>query len=146
MSEVCTIEQGVCRYVQRVYFSDTDAGGIMYHSRYLDFTEHARTELLRLLGIEQSGSLRDAKTGFVVSSLSISYRSPAFLDDLVRVESVLDSCERFSLTLTQRMYREDVLLAEQVSKIGHLDFTSGRPVRISEEHRSRLLRVRSSDR
>ena len=77
------------RYPVRVYFSDTDAGGIVYHARYLDFAEHARTELLRTIASEEAiqNRLLSDRIGFVVKALSIEYHLPAYLDDLLEVEN-----------------------------------------------------------
>ena len=71
----------------RVYYEDTDAGGIVYYSNYLKFTERCRTELLRDLGISQSNLNEKFGIKFIVHSLSIKYMNPAFLDDLLTIET-----------------------------------------------------------
>ncbi|MGM0431318.1 MAG: YbgC/FadM family acyl-CoA thioesterase [Spirochaetota bacterium] len=130
MSESGFWKDHIYYYQQRIYFSDTDAGGIVYHARYLDITEHARTELLRSLGAQQSESLADGRIGFVVSSLTIDYKQPAYLDDLVTVETELLGCKRFSLTLEQRVKKGEELLARQTSRIGCVDLELQRPAAI----------------
>lgn len=72
----------------RVYYEDTDAGGIVYHARYLAFCERARTEILREKGIIQSMLLQE-DLAFVVSKLTINYKSPARLDDLLSIKTEL---------------------------------------------------------
>ncbi|MCF7934314.1 MAG: YbgC/FadM family acyl-CoA thioesterase [Spirochaetia bacterium] len=129
------LEGAVCYYTQRIYFSDTDAGGIVYHSRYLDITEHARTEMLRLLGIEQGAAMRDHRVGYVVKSISIDYERPGLLDDLLTVRTVVTRCDRFSLVLDQRIMRGQQQLARQQTKVGHVDIGSGKPVLIPGQTR-----------
>lgn len=76
------------RFPVRVYYEDTDAGGIVYHSQYLNFAERARTEMVRTLGIAQNDLLDGGKGfAFAVRSLEIDYLKPARLDDLLVVET-----------------------------------------------------------
>jgi acyl-CoA thioester hydrolase len=84
----------------RVYYEDTDAGGVVYHSNYLNFAERARTEWLRELGFTQS----ELDVVFVVRHVDIEYLAPAKLDDLVRVETSLQNIGRASITLRQEFY------------------------------------------
>jgi len=96
-------------YSQRVYYSDTDAGGIVYHSRYLDFAEHARTEFVREVTSLHGWSdelLKAKRIGFVVKKVEVTYHKPAFLDDLLSVHSTILGEKRFSVTLRQRVMRE----------------------------------------
>jgi len=103
------------RFSVRVYFSDTDAGGIVYHARYLDFAEHARTELLRHLssGVHsgQRQLLEERHIGYVVKSISIEYHTPALLDDLLEVETTVADAKRFSITFLQRIFRGETIIA-----------------------------------
>lgn len=96
-------------YSQRVYYSDTDAGGIVYHSRYLDFAEHARTEFVREVTSLHGWSddlLKAKRIGFVVKKVEVTYHKPAFLDDLLTVHSTILGEKRYSVTLRQRVMRE----------------------------------------
>jgi len=123
----------IYRYHQRVYYSDTDCGGIVYHARYLDFAEHARTEMLREIAV--SHRIEGAKTKlfeslsivFVVKSISADYQSPAYLDDLLVVETVAESIKRFSLTFVQTVKRDDQVLCVIKVKVGCLDAVTLRP-------------------
>ncbi len=137
----CSIRGHICYYTQRVYFSDTDAGGIVYHSTYLDITEHARTELLRLLGQELGTELREERVGFVVKSISLDYHRPALLDDLLVVETIIKKCERFSLLLEQRVKRSDTLLVTQITKVGYMRHDTLKPLPIPEALRASFLNV-----
>ncbi len=138
------IDAAVCYYQERVYYSHTDAGGIVYHSNYLDLTEHARTELLRVLGIEQAEALSGERRAFVVRSLSIDYIKPAFLDDLLTVETTVDRCERFSMLLSQVIKRGEEVLSTQKTKVGHVNLETGRPIPIPEDVRTVLLSIHTA--
>lgn len=117
----------------RVYFSDTDAGGIVYHARYLDFAEHARTEMLReiLPGLRQS-DLKDDGVIFVVRNISIDYRSPAHLDDLLTVRTVLEKAERFSAVFRQDVMDKDKVLASLLVRVASVSTGEKRLVPIPQ--------------
>ena len=89
----------------RVYYEDTDAGGIVYYSNYLKFTERCRTELLRDLGISQSNLNEKFGIKFIVHSLSIKYMNPAFLDDLLTIETNINNLKKASLDFEQNVYK-----------------------------------------
>jgi acyl-CoA thioester hydrolase len=124
----------------RVYWEDTDAGGVVFYANYLKFFERARTEWLRALGVGQQ-ALRD-RTGamFVVSQTSVRYLAPARLDDRLSVTVALQTAGRASMTLFQQAWKlpEDgadavirpSLLAEGSIRIGCVDAGTFRPCRI----------------
>lgn len=118
----------------RVYYSDTDCGGIVYHSRYLDFAEHARTEMLRsaLPGMSQS-ALRDDGLIFVVKSIKIDYKRPAYLDDELTVVTRLGKAERFSAIFIQEIRRGDEVLTTLEVKVAAISFKDKRIMMIPEE-------------
>jgi len=116
----------------RVYWEDTDAGGIVFYANYLKFFERARTEWLRSLGLEQSG-LRDALGGmFIVSETQVRYLRPARLDDELLVTAELESAGRASLIITQqaRLRKTGALLSEGTIRIGWVEAASLKPGRI----------------
>ena len=121
----------------RVYWEDTDAGGIVFYANYLKFFERARTEWLRNLGVEQQ-KLRDEAGGmFVVTQAELNYLRPARLDDLLEVTAVLQSAGRASITIAQQAFLRPVssdgtpqLLCEGSIRIGWVDATTMRPARI----------------
>ncbi|MDD0837036.1 tol-pal system-associated acyl-CoA thioesterase [Curvibacter sp. HBC61] len=128
--------QAAYRHPVRVYWEDTDAGGIVFYANYLKFFERARTEWLRSLGIGQQ-ALRDSTGGmFVVSETSVRYHRPARLDDLLQVTAALHSGGRASLVIAQQAWRLDAegqateLLCEGTIRIGWVDASSLRPSRI----------------
>ena len=116
-------------YTQRVYFSDTDAQGIVYHASYLDFAEHARTELARELGT----SGLDGDRALVVRSINISYEKPAVLDDLLTVYTTVRDLGRVSMTIEQIIRRGEETVATLLVKVASIDIRTKRPLRIDEE-------------
>lgn len=114
----------------RVYWEDTDAGGIVFYANYLKFFERARTEWLRSLGVMQ-GSLRESAGGmFIVSETSVRYLAPARLDDELLVTARLEAAGRASLIIAQQALRGGTLLAEGTIRIGWVDDQTLRPGRI----------------
>lgn len=126
------------RHSVRVYWEDTDAGGIVYYANYLKFFERARTEWLRSLGVEQQ-SLRD-RTGtmFIVSHTSMHYRAPARLDDCLDVTVAIRHAARVSLVIEQQALRDGELLAEGEIRIACVDTAALRPRRIPDDVLLRL--------
>ena len=119
----------------RIYWEDTDAGGIVFYANYLKFFERARTEWLRALGFGQQ-VLRDESGGmFVVSETAVKYHSPARLDDTLIVTAELQTSGKASLTIAQRAYlraenQTDRLLAEGMIRLGWVDSHTLKPGRI----------------
>jgi len=89
----------------RVYYEDTDAGGIVYYANYLKFTERGRTEFLRKLGISQFEIYKNLNVKFIVHSLSIDYISPACLDDQLIVETSIKNIKKASIDFNQSIYK-----------------------------------------
>lgn len=114
----------------RVYYEDTDSGGVVYHANYLKFMERARTEWLRALGFETAVLAREHRVVFAVTRLTVEYRKPARLGDLLAVDVRPLTCRRASLELVQAVARgalEDELLCLGELKIACLDAKSLRP-------------------
>jgi acyl-CoA thioester hydrolase len=118
----------------RVYWEDTDAGGIVFYANYLRYFERARTEWLRSLGFDQSVLRQAHGAMFVVSEANLRYQAPARLDDELLVTACLVERGRASLTIRQRALRAEatrpVLLCEANVRIGWVDAASLRPARI----------------
>ena len=122
----------------RVYWEDTDAGGIVFYANYLKFFERARTEWLRALGVGQH-ALRESTGGmFVVSETSVKYHRPAKLDDQLRVTATLAEGGRASLVIAQQAWLNDTLLCEGTIRIGWVDAASMKPARIPSSVLERL--------
>ena len=87
----------------RVYYEDTDAGGVVFYANYLKFIERGRTEYLRDLGFDQGSLAKEKNIVFVVKSLSADYLSPAYLDDMIEVQTIIKSNINASLVFTQKI-------------------------------------------
>lgn len=112
----------------RVYWEDTDAGGVVYYANYLRFLERARTEWLRALGIEQEPLRREQGIMLVVARVEAKYRRPARYGDLLEVRSNVIELGRVSLTFEQRIQRNgDELLLEATTRVGCIDADTFRP-------------------
>ncbi len=124
-------------YKFRVYFEDTDAGGIVYYANYLKFIERARTEMLRDLGLSHSGMMKETGQFFVVRRCAIDYGKPAHLDDALTVRSTALECGGASLTLRQDVMRGDTLLARAEVLLVHIN-AEGAPCRIPASIRDKI--------
>jgi acyl-CoA thioester hydrolase len=126
----------------RVYWEDTDAGGIVFYANYLKFFERARTEWLRHLGIEQQ-ALRETTGGmFVVVETQLKYHRPAQLDDLLSVNATMLNKGRSSLVIAQQAWRQavtPVLLCEGSIRIGWVQASTLKPERIPTSILERLI-------
>lgn len=94
----------------RVYYEDTDAGGIVYHAQYLCFAERGRTELLRSIGVDHRQLLAEEGGIFAVRRLTADFRAPARLDDALAVETRARACSGARLFLVQDIKRDDQVL------------------------------------
>ena len=94
----------------RVYYQDTDAGGVVYHSTYLNFMEQARYEWLRELGFNANALIEIHQVLFMVRSLEIEYFKPAVLDDLLQVTVAVTDMGRSRITLSQEILRNQIKL------------------------------------
>lgn len=108
----------------RVYFEDTDAGGVVFYANYLKFMERARTEWLRVLGLQQQTLASELGIGFVVSQLDMTYRLPARLDDLLTVQTLITQAGRASLNFAQRVVKAELILAEGHIRVGCVNLES----------------------
>ncbi len=127
-----TGEREACRHALRVYWEDTDAGGIVFYANYLKFFERARTEWLRSLGIEQQALRETSGLMFVVSETQVRYLRPARLDDWLEITATLREAGRASMHIAQSAWRGTELLAEGDIRIGCVDAATLRLRRIPE--------------
>ena len=126
-------EDKIFSFPIRVYYEDTDAGGIVYYANYLKFAERARTEYLRHLGINQEGMLKEQGIGFVVRDCHISYKSPAKLDDALNITCKVAELKGVSAKMEQKLYRGDTILAEIEITLVFLSLATMRPTKIPEK-------------
>ena len=113
----------------RVYYEDTDAGGIIYHARYLAFAERARTELLRALGLTHIELRNEHGLIFVVRRAEVDYQRPACLDDLLLVTTTVGKVGGASCVLRQEIAREDSMVAVVTVRLACVRADDGRPAR-----------------
>jgi acyl-CoA thioester hydrolase len=111
----------------RVYWEDTDAGGVVYHAQYLAFMERARTEWMRAQGHGQERLRDEHDLVFAVRSMRIDFRLPARLDDTLQVSVALRECRRASLVLVQSIHRGDTLLLDAEVRVAALSAASFKP-------------------
>ena len=95
----------------RVYYEDTDAGGVVYHAQYLKFMERARTEWLRELGFDQTRLATEQQIMFVAHEVNIKFAKPARLNDLLEVATSIESLKRVSLVFTQTIMRDEEIIS-----------------------------------
>ena len=113
------------RYDLRVYYEDTDAGGIVYYANYLGYAERARAEMLRELGVESSRLMRDNNVVLAVRWCSVDYLRPAVLDDHLVIETSLQRLGGATLEVIQIVRRQDVDLVRIDLKLGCVSLCGG---------------------
>ena len=122
----------------RVYYQDTDAGGVVFHAQYLAFMERARTELLNEAGVDLSRLSDERRIMFMVHELSARFHRPAGLNDLVSVSAEVVKMGHASLVFRQRVERGQELLVEADVTLAVVDRVRMRPARIPEELKKAL--------
>lgn len=124
------------RFAVRAYFEDTDLSGVVYHANYLRWFERARSDFVRLLGIDQRAVNEAGIGAFAVADLSIRYAAPARLDDGVRIETLCTELGAASCRMHQKAIREDgLLLAEATFRVGFVS-PEGKPRRMPDAWRA----------
>lgn len=137
-----TTRDGEFAYPVRVYFEDTDAGGVVYHANYLRFAERARTELIRGLGFAHPELMQKEGAAFAVRQCSADYLRPAHLDDLLTVHTRLTDIGGATLTATQVVRRDGEDLVRLDVRLAYMT-AAGRPKRLPRAIREALEEVRT---
>jgi acyl-CoA thioester hydrolase len=125
-------ERKIFSWPVRVYYQDTDAGGVVYHSNYVNFMERARTEWLRDLGYSHMDMIKNLDVMFVVRSIKLDYLRPAVLDDLLQVSAKIKEVGRSRVTLEQTVTRGEELLAEGEVHLVCVEVQTFKPVSVPE--------------
>jgi acyl-CoA thioester hydrolase len=125
----------------RVYYEDTDAGGIVFYANYLKFFERARTEWLRAAGIGQQLLLVQEGVAFVVKHASIDYHAPARLDDEIRLTTRIEKLGRATVQFFQQAWRGEQLLTSANVKVGCVDAATMRPRPLSDAVAAKMRAV-----
>ena len=123
----------------RVYYEDTDGGGVVYHANYLKFMERARTEWLRSLGFDQTALRNDPGVLFVVREVRLKYRRPACFDDALSVVTELSGSGRSLLEFGQTILRGEEILTEAKVEVVCVDAERFKPVAIPPAIREKLV-------
>jgi acyl-CoA thioester hydrolase len=134
----------VFSWTVRVYYEDTDAGGIVYYANYLKFFERARTEWLRSRDLHQQRLIVTHGAMFVVKRASIDYHAPAKLDDEITLTLSIEKLGKVSVEFLQQAWRGPVLLATGHVKVGCVDCTSVRPLPIPAAVAERMRALTAS--
>ena len=122
----------------RVYFENTDAGGVVYHSEYLKFLERARTEWLRHLGFDHQALARDHRMVFIVSAISVEFLKPARLDELLAVSVRLESLGKVRCVFAQEIRRDDEVLVRAKVTAASVAGETFKPAEIPEPLRKKM--------
>ncbi len=112
-----TLHENSHTRTERVYFEHTDFSGVVYHSRYLDFMEHGRSDYVRMLGVhhsEMSHSAYGESLAFAVHRMEIDFKAAAKIDDVLKVETERGILKGLRLTFHQRIWRDEQLLLQAV--------------------------------
>ena len=126
------------RFTVRVYYEDTDMGGVVFYANYLKFMERGRTEWLRAVGVNQSDLATQEQRGFMVTELDIRYLKPARLDDLLQIESEVTRMGRASLHFHQMIYRDVELLTESKIQVCCVETVNMRVAAIPQSVRTKF--------
>jgi len=125
----------------RVYYEDTDTGGVVYYANYLKFFERARTEWLRALGVDQHELAAREQLMFVVRHADIAYRQPARLDDQIDIHTTVDELGASTLRFHQQALRNDTLLVTADIQICTVHALTFKPTRLSPSLRDLLQKA-----
>ena len=124
-----------CEY--RVYYEDTDAGGIMYHAQYISWCERGRAEYLREVGLNSSGIVQNDGGMFVVRHLNADYFKPARLDELLRVETSIKEMKNSSFIMNQSIFCQDSMLFSMTVTLVCVG-TNGKATRVPDDIRTKF--------
>ena len=117
------------KYEIKIYYEDTDSGGVVYYSNYLNFLERARTEMIQSVGLSNKKLLEEYKTLIIVKSCNIEYVSPAKLEDKIQIYSSIESFSKASFVVFQNINKDDNLIAKARLKLVTVN-QKGKPIKI----------------
>ena len=113
----------------KIYYEDTDVGGVVYYSNYLNFLERARTEMIETVGLSNKKLLEENKTLIIVKSCNIEYVSPAKLEDKITIYSSIQSLSKASFVIIQNIMKDDTLIVKAKLKLVTVN-QEGKPIKI----------------
>ncbi len=124
----------------KVYYEDTDSGGVVYYSNYLKFLERARTEMIRSFGLSNKELLEEHKTLIIVKSCNIDYVSPAKLEDKIQIYSSIESFNKASFIIIQNIKKNDNLIVKAKLKLVTVN-QEGKPIKIPSVLKKKLSTI-----
>ena len=125
-------------FPQRIYFEDTDAGGVVYHAQYVKFLERARTEWLRYLGFTNSELERKYKMLFIVAEMAMEFVKPAKLDDSVNISVAIENLGRVRCTFHQEIRRGEEILLKARVLVASVSADGFKPIEIPADVRKKM--------
>jgi acyl-CoA thioester hydrolase len=134
------IDGPIHRFAVRAYFEDTDLSGVVYHANYLRWFERARSDLVRLLGIDQRAVNESGEGAFAVTEMTLRYASPARLDDAVLIETTCHDLGAATCWMGQRALLDGKLLCAATLRIGFVA-PDGRPRRMPQTWRTAFAAI-----
>ena len=124
-------------YETKVYYEDTDVGGVVYYSNYLKFLERARTEMINSIGLSNKKLLEEHKTLIIVKSCNVEYLSPSKLEDRLQIYSSIESINKASFVMIQDIKKDDDLIVKAKIKLVTVN-NEGRPIKIPSVLKNKL--------
>ena len=121
----------------KVYYEDTDSGGVVYYSNYLKFLERARTEMINSIGLSNKKLLEEHKTLIIVKSCNVEYLSPSKLEDRLQIYSSIESLNKASFVMSQDIKKDDDLIVKAKIKLVTVN-NEGRPIKIPSVLKNKL--------
>ena len=122
----------------KVYYEDTDSGGVVYYSNYLKFLERARTEMINSIGLSNKKLLEEHKTLVIVRSCNIDYLSPSKLEDTLQIYSSIESFNKASFVIIQNIKKDDNLIVKAKLKLVTVN-REGKPIKIPSVLEKKLV-------
>ena len=122
----------------KVYYEDTDAGGVVYYSNYLKFLERARTEMINSIGLSNKKLLEEHKTLIIVKSCNVEYLSPSKLEDTLQIHSSIESFNKASFVIIQNIKKDDNLILKAKLKLVTVN-QEGKPIKVPSALEKKLL-------
>ena len=126
------------RHEIKIYYEDTDVGGVVYYSNYLNFLERARTEMIETVGLSNKKLLEESKTLIIVKSCNIEYESPAKLEDKITIYSSIESFSKASFVVIQNIMKDDTLIVKAKLKLVTVN-QEGKPIKIPSVLKKKLV-------
>jgi len=131
-------------YPIQIYYEDTDFSGIVYHANYLRYFERGRSSFLNLLGIKHADLWTKLEIAFTIRKFEIEYKSPARIDEQIRIETTYDRITAARLLISQRCFKENTLITSAKCEAACIS-KLGKPIRVPKEIREKLKKYTIED-